>query len=198
MRFAILLALLAGPASAACITASDMERGVEVAFDGGGSAILVRQVGGTVRMDERPAGGGPAVRSLLAHGYWDLRSFEVDAQGWPVEGGVLEMLYSDDPAELPRPVAGLVWTGTAAPAFDGAAGPPEPMVVEAVAAEPLVVGPCRYEVVEVRARIGGRPETAVAQRHLYLPALGVALTIERRAEGEAAEVRTPVALTALR
>lgn len=198
MRFAVLLALIAGPAGAACVTASDMERGVEVAFEDGGSAVLVRQVGGTVRMDVRKADGGPVVRSLLAQGFWEVRSFELDAEGWPVESSRLETLYPDGPEALPEPGPGLVWVGTATPVFEGTTLAPEPMVVEVVEAEPLILGDCRYKAVEVRARVGGTPETAVALRHLYLPELGAALLVERQAEGEAVEVRTPVALTAVR
>ena len=198
MRFAVLLVLLAGPAHAACVTTSDMERGVEATYADGTSATLVRQVGGTVRMDERPAGGGPVVRSLLARGFWEVRSFEVDAEGWPVDESRLETLYSDEPEALPGPEPGLVWVGTNTPVFEGTTLASEPMVVEAVATEPLTLGECRYEAVEVRARIGGTPDTAVALRYLHLPRLGAALLVERQAAGEPVEVRTPVALTALR
>ncbi len=197
MRFVVLLALIAGPAGAACVTASDMERGVEVAFEDGGSATLVRQVGGTVRMDERPAEGGPVIRSLLAQGFWEVRSFEVDERGWPVDESRLETLYPDEPEALPEPTPGLVWVGTATPVFKGTALDPEPMVLEALAAEPLILDACRYEAVEVRARVGGTPDTAVALRYLYLSGLGAALLVERQAAGEPAEVRTPVALVAL-
>jgi hypothetical protein len=70
--------------------------------------------------------------------------------------------------------------------------------VEVLEAEPLVMDTCRYKAIEVRARVGGTPDTAVALRHLYLPELGAALLVERQAAGEAAEVRVPVALTAIR
>lgn len=198
MRFVLLLALIAGPAGAACVTASDMERGVEVAFAEGGSVTMVRQVGGIVRLDERPAGGGPVTRSLLAQGFWEVRSFELDAEGWPVDESRLETRYSEEPKALPVPAPDVVWVGTATPAFEGTELAPEPMVVEAVAAEPLILGTCRYKVVEIRSRVGGTPDTAVSHRHLYLPELGAALRIGRQAAGEPDEVRTPTALTAVR
>ena len=137
------------------------------------------------------------MRSLLAQGFWEVRSFELDADGWPVEQSRLETRYPEEAEALPPPAPDLVWVGTATPVFEGAALAPEPMVVEALATEPLVLGTCRYKAIEVRSRIGGTPDTAVLQRYLNLPELGAAIRVERQASGEPAEVRTPAALTAV-
>lgn len=174
-----------------------MARGVAVEFSDGDRATLRRRVDRSVRMDLAPGEGGPAVRSLLAQGFWEFRSFELDGAGWPVEGSRLETAYPVAPGALPPLAAGLSWSGWAAPAFEGAALGRDALSVEVAEREPLVLGPCAYDALEVAvaaARDGGAP---VALRYRYLPALGVALLVERQAEGEAAERREITGLSRL-
>lgn len=197
MRFAaaIAVAALAAPAGAACVTGSHMDRGVEVAFADGDRATIQRRIDRSVRMDEVPGEGGPVVRSLLARGFWEFRSFELDPAGWPVEGSRLETLYPVAPGSLPQPVAGLSWRGEATPVFEGTALGPDGLEVEVTDGEPLVLGPCTYDALEVAVKVERGEEDPVALRYRYLPALGAALLVGRRAGDGPEEVREVTGLS---
>lgn len=200
MRFAAILALLAlaGPAGAACVTGSHMDRGVEVAFADGGRATVQRRLDRSVRMDEVRREGAPTVRSLLARGFWEFRSFELDPTGWPLQGSRLETVYPVPPGSLPEPVAGLSWSGSVTPVFEGTALGSDRLEVAAEEGAPLVLGPCTYATLEVSVEVERATGETASLRYLHLPALGVALLVERRAEGGPGERREIAGLSPLR
>ena len=196
MRFAPLayLLILASPAGADCVSRLDIERGIEARFDDGGRALMRREIGGTVRIDEIPAGGGPVIRSLLARGLWEFRSFDLGPDGWPVEGSRLETLYPVEPGRLPEPRAGLEWTGWATPVFEELVLRSDTLAVEVRERMPLALDGCSYEALEVEMRVERGTEGAMRLRYLYLPDLGAGFLLERGAEGEDGQRR---ALTGL-
>ncbi len=199
MRLALLACLLAPwPALADCPRAEDMARGVVARFDDGREATIRRRADGVVEWDEPLAGEDVVVRTLLAHGFWEVELFDLGPDGARREVGHQLWHYPVEPEELPPPAPGLIWRGWATPELDGRVHRSEWLEVTARAGEPVEVGGCAYEAWEVTTGFWEWHEGPRTVLTRVLPELGWGWVATAR-DGEGAPVERALrSLEALR
>ncbi len=187
------LVLFAQAGGAACLTASDLGRGVVVGFDNGDVNVLQRRADGYIQVDERPANGDPL--RLRAHrGLYFVEEFQPGPDGAPLADTHTWIDFADDPATLPTPVAGGAWDGRTRVVSADGSGRDEQASYRFSAAEPMVLSGCSYDAVQVDVRYDWGDQGGMTLVYAFLPALGSAVLISSQFDGSPLRVSRPVTL----
>lgn len=181
---ALLLAGSAGPALAQCLDGSVLSRGLTVTYDNGDVTNIRRTSGGYQMVDEFVGGEATPFRLIAHRGIYFVEEFEPDAFGQPVPGTGLKIRFEVDPATLPEPEAGVIWSGSNTNVFDDGTVRPEEMIVSFVQGPPLDVPGCSYEMVLTDVMYNWGPEGSMQLQYGYLPAIGTAVLLSSQFEGE--------------
>lgn len=194
--------LLATTAEADCLTATDLESGIEILFSNSDRTVIHRLPEGRILWEETYAAAGYAARfeghlGLFAErGYWAVRS------GEPDESTRFERRYADDFAMQTPDMAG----GDLVTTFTEATGDLSPenwtlsdLTLAWAPAPPLVLGDCTYDVIGQEFRIdwtdgSGGGSTAWS---MFLPALGVGFVVAAQSHGGTLIAAAPVAIARL-
>ncbi len=200
---ALLFASAATTAHADCLTATDLDTGIEVLFSNSDTTVIYRLPDGRIIWQETYAAAGFSAQFegrfgiYPENGYWTVRAGEPDATSR------FERRYAIDHAALPVPdPAG----GELATTFTEATGDLSPdnwtnsdLTLAWAPAPPLVLGDCTYDVIGQEFRIdwtdgSGGGSTAW---NMYLPAIGVGFIVAAQSHGGELIAAAPVAITRL-
>jgi hypothetical protein len=200
---AFLLSVLAAPASAACLTAADLEAGVRVEFSNDDWTTLRSLGEGIVEFEEYYADAGFSSRYLGYLGLYILSGVERITAGPERPNQRTRRVYPLDPTELPVPEPdGEGWTGVVSQSFyDGTLPVTQDWTIDVrfLPVGPLALPGCTYEAVGVRVLQTYAPEDwSYEMLQLYLPALGSAFVIASRESGGAWSAADPTAIVPLR
>jgi hypothetical protein len=193
MRVALLplFALLATPATADCpASRMDSAIGLRVAYADGSTVQYFRDQHGTVTETWAIPGGVPF--RLTAHlGLAMLSITDLTAAGDPVPAN--EDRYTYDAALPEEPQAGDRWDSAFVIRGEGLPDERGRLTLSVEAAEPMAVGPCRYDRLAVRSLVELRGVQGAWQLD-WLPALGITLPRETVANGDPAVTYLPVSI----
>lgn len=190
-------ALTAAP-QATCLTAADLTRGIVVTFETGDRTIVRRTGDGTQVIDETYGPDQPAQRFRAWHGIYVVEEFELASDGSKVPGTGLAVEFGVDPATLPRPAAGVTWTGRTVNVFDGGDRRNETTSVAFRPLPPVTFGDCTYAALDAALTYDRGHDGALHLRYHYLPDLDTAILLSTQDHTEdMPQTVAPVALERL-
>jgi len=192
LALALPLSLLATAAHAAC--PSDPWQRMELRDSGGGVSVYERLNETTLREMIREKDAETDYVYELRHGIFILTEYEL-RDGAEVPGTRSQASYDIPEADLPRPVAGLRWSGTAVH-VNGADRYEELLSLVVSPGAEVTYGACSYPALALTLTVtyeGG----ATIQRFDFLPDLEIAVLRQLSEPGEPDLLYDPVAFAVL-
>lgn len=200
-RIASLVLLVVAPATAVCqcLDATALGRGVVISFDNGDLTTMQRMADGALRVVEEFADGSPTLQLRAAWGIYYFEEFQIDEAGQEVAGSRLDILFPVPLSDLPRPAAGMEWSGETINRFaDGTERPEITTIRLAAAGQPLRLSGCDYETIDMVLRYDWGEEGGLTLHASYLPAIGIGIVLSSQYDGSQASAKTPVGMTPAR
>jgi len=192
--FAAGLALVSGAASAQCLSAADLGRGIFVTFDNGDTALSRRGADGYLHIEEHYYDSDAYFVFRAHRGVYFVEEFEVDANGTPYAGTHLRTEFPVDPARLPTPAPGGSWSGISTNIFEDGYRRSETTSYEFSAAEPITLSGCTYEVVRTDVSYDWGVEGSMTLYYMFLPALDATILITSHFDGNLPMTAYPVSI----
>jgi hypothetical protein len=201
-RLVLTTLILPATGQAACLTASDLDTGIEVLFSNSDRTVIFRLPEGRTVWEETYAAAGYAARfeGYLGlypdSGFWTVRS------GEPDESSHFERRYAGDAIPPTPDAAG----GDMVTTFTEATGDLSPenwttsdLTLAWAPAPPLVLGDCTYDVIGQEFRIDWQDGSGGGSTawNMYLPTLGVGFVVAAQSHGGNLIAAAPVAITRL-
>jgi len=166
-HLAALAICFAAPATADCLTASDMTGGISVTLDNGAIEVYRRDMNDPALVTVDGSGeSGPAYRLVLVRGILVVLFETVDESAGAMNVST-SYSYPLAPADVPVPVAGALWQISAL-RNDSEGETPEDQIHQAGDLTPITIGECTYAAIPVTVAYGA----TYVEEITYLPDLG--------------------------
>jgi hypothetical protein len=188
------LAGLAGPLTAQCVTSADLSRGVTVQFENGDFTVSQRRDGGYLEVTEYYNNGDNPIQFRAHRGIYFVQEFEIDSQGNPVPGTLLDIEFQTDPSRLPDPTPGVYWEGPTVNIFEGGGTRDEITSVRYSDMPDVTLSGCTYDAVRADLRYDWGPDGGLSLAYVYLPEVGTAYILSNQFDGSDLNTTTAVSI----